>query len=1450
MININEIESLQKQSIYPTSNEKYVLTKRSEKVIRSPEYKILGFLHNFCFSFSHDYIVKSNLDGVIISRVYLGDIEYGSFNENVNFMYLYKNKKFYKIDEYLNLEWSIDTDDYIRNITVDTNGHAFIVYKNSRIIHEYLPDGTRLRSFRDSDDVTNKTRIFKTFVNEGRTEMYAIGSIFVKTDKPYVSPTKDVVLLTEDSKFITDQNGTPIILSILRNQIDIDYKAYYAETFIDKYNLITGVRERHSILNRDYGVKSTDPNYNFDNLYVNGNYIYIYSNEYIQKINISMVSIWKHYLAYNAATHRYNQLGHIEYDDNKFNEYLYFTEDLFETNGHGFGKLNIDGELIWKIAFDKSITDSKFSFGVYKDNIFTSHKSLINIVDKYYLAVNNYNVLFETKDGNLIKIIKNNEDEIYSDEYYDKYTLLADVIKDGVSEYVTRPLLVRGKESLLNEDGEPILIDEYNRDYLNPNNFELFKLKGVEVRDEPYPRGGILTKAHSNIIRTLSKKVICTFKPIKPPTINEVSTIAGIGIGRIGLAQIRSRAYYIPPEDQVRDFTTIGLAKIGMAKLGYPESYVPKDDKELMYFAGIGLGRIGLAKILDHYTEPKETFEYTFDICGDRHIFRNSIITKKKGLTLITKREGAHIVKKVKNYYKFIFRRFKDLDIVLEFIKQSGILNTRLPKFADKLIHHTTHMIQDIQEAHIPVSYDLKTEKMFSFYFDCWEMPIRTLNTQVYLSHNLPWMRKQDSDSIFIDSMINLVEKEMIKPFLMFVDGRAIKWSNMTIVHNWEYDYIVISNIGHDSSSKYKVDSILFPCLIRYGEDDNLLPIEYESFLFDNKGRYIPEVSTDGIRIEIIDPEVSGSTYKYDYNTTPYFQIKTEYNQISSDKNILIFEDNKFYSEGINYITGHGNNIYTYDREAFAYIKTFYYIKANDSKNLLTKLPHQTQVDKDIKTKLYDKLSNGYLDNFKQQFDYSYSRKYSYNENVSRAIEYIMGYDMSLLNKYYIDQSNVRCYCYSGKDILDRSIDNYLEMPRDRKYGLDDYVVVFKNGNLYDRYREIEYKANMFRIPINNSLLDDDIIEIIHYKHVENKYYPTRLTHLSPEEQKIFGNLPAIDYAKLDIARMYEDNWYYSHTDNEGNPAYDYKNYLVYHLRHGNLAIFGNNKSGSEIYDDYVTDDNYIQYPIVFDYKNYRDEYNRYTDTEILIEDRYYKYKMLNFTSTRQFHKMYINVLEDSNIFDLDQSFRFSQNKKQYMVFVNGKKLNYNDFDLLIPRLDKHTIHVIRALTDHNGNVVLINDKPLEVLNSYEEYYYTESNRMSIRTNVSLHKGDIIDIIYVPDPFDEIILKDYIPNENGIIELDENILQYPFSKDLFLIFMNGKKVSNDLIEDISKNKIRIKNISNDDIINMDNICICKYIIPDKILKELYSYGDEWSNSINTLNDSDFYKLFVNLKELV
>ena len=206
------------------------------------------------------------------------------------------------------------------------------------------------------------------------------------------------------------------------------------------------------------------------------------------------------------------------------------------------------------------------------------------------------------------------------------------------------------------------------------------------------------------------------------------------------------------------------------------------------------------------------------------------------------------------------------------------------------------------------------------------------------------------------------------------------------------------------------------------------------------------------------------------------------------------------------------------------------------------------------------------------------------------------------------------------------------------------------------------------------------------------------------------------------------------------------------------------------------------------------------------------------------------------------------------MIFVNGKKLNYNEFELMIPKMEfvTTTTYTLRPLVNHNDDIITINDQPMKMGDTTVETNteYTKTDRMAIKTNIPLVLGDLIEIVYVPDPYDEITLTNYIPNENGIVELDKEILQYPFSKDLFLIFMNGKKVSNDLIYDVSKNKIRIKDISDEDIANMKNITICKYIIPDEILKEVYSYGDRWSDAIDSLSESDFHKLFVELNQIV
>ena len=70
--------------------------------------------------------------------------------------------------------------------------------------------------------------------------------------------------------------------------------------------------------------------------------------------------------------------------------------------------------------------------------------------------------------------------------------------------------------------------------------------------------------------------------------------------------------------------------------------------------------------------------------------------------------------------------------------------------------------------------------------------------------------------------------------------------------------------------------------------------------------------------------------------------------------------------------------------------------------------------------------------------------------------------------------------------------------------------------------------------------------------------------------------------------------------------------------------------------------------------------------------------------------------------------------------------------------------------------------------------------------------------------------KDHI-NDANIIELNRDILQYPFDKELFLLYLNGKKVFNDSIQNFSANKIRLLNESIDQNNRIVKITICRYI---------------------------------------
>ena len=123
--------------------------------------------------------------------------------------------------------------------------------------------------------------------------------------------------------------------------------------------------------------------------------------------------------------------------------------------------------------------------------------------------------------------------------------------------------------------------------------------------------------------------------------------------------------------------------------------------------------------------------------------------------------------------------------------------------------------------------------------------------------------------------------------------------------------------------------------------------------------------------------------------------------------------------------------------------------------------------------------------------------------------------------------------------------------------------------------------------------------------------------------------------------------------------------------------------------------------------------------------------------------------------------------------------------------------------------------------------------------------GQKIEIFYLPDPYDEIILENHNSRFNDII-LDLNDLDYPFDRELFLIFIDGKKVQPERIQNISANRIRILS----DQPEYYNVCICKYLKPDFILQKALSYGDIWTKSVDSLTEVEDEKLFTKIKNVI
>lgn len=1247
MINLEDLDVLKDKIVYATSDDKYVVYEDGEDVLNVVNYSLLGFQNGYTYANAGGYLVKSTSAGAEIARLNL-DVEHGVFKENFTYIYFYTDRTIYKIKENMLIDWELTFDDYIRAVIMDNYGSIYILFKNSRAIRKYSNTGEYILYLNESDDPTTYCRLYTGFVSEGSGHLYVIGTMFY------------------DNK---------------------------CKSFIDHYDVRKAKLIDREILCEYKKVKLDDEYFTYKDLYIDGDYVYVYANNYIEKLNLKMRSIWRYGFGYNYTTNTSDYLNQIVFDDKKFHDRIYFCENFDTSNGYSFGKLSTNGNLLWKLTNPEGITKSDFNVCVYRDQMYIVCKRNVEAKASYVLALDNNRVLFETREGHLVRVVQDNYDEIYSPESYSGKTLLGDSLKEGVSKFLSSVLLYDYGE-IMADDENYLLVREKNKDLRNPENYDYFKLVGSESLDEANSVSRLVTM-NGNHILTMNNSYIDTLYPYTPDLTNQ---------------------YIVTPEGDYID---------------------TNDDKHLIRSRGM-------------YTEY-------FVLLADLFNYHQDIISKKKGLTLLTKKKHFSIRKKKKSVYRYVVKKLLDIDIIVEHLQQNGVLETLVPKYVDKLRHHTTHMIRDMQEAKSPTYFNLGATKRYSYIYDGYEYPLRVSATQIFMCKNIPFIKKKTpTKSIYIEKLDKLIANEMITPFMLFLNGRAIKWSNVTVVNDWNFVYLIITNSKDESE---KLEAVMFPCTIRYGEDNNILSSNKKNMYFTSEGVLTNDTSNIGIRVEILDKEVNG-TEKILSSSTDYVEVPvSDTNQVSAVNNIFVFEDGLFFGDSRFYLDDHGKNIYTYARNTKPTCKVFYFNNANDSKNMIYSLPNQPQARENIVDKI-ENSSSVPTDNFMVPFDFKLSRDKSYLRNISEATRYILTYNMSLLVDYYRDQSNIKSFTFTGERIKTLSAKNggYLVMPRQMNNGCFDYIMVFKNDELYDYYNEIEYLDKEFRIPVFTHIQNEDTIEILHFKNVIND-----ISHL------IVSTTP---------------------------------DYIQEELRYNNFLLFSNSPSGKGSYDKYSVELK-TQYPVEFSYKNNFNDGGKYVNTSISLEDSYFAGKELNICSKRQFHAMYYNIItEGIKEFPLTNEFKFCQNSNQYMIFVNNKKLNFSDWSYVI---------------ENNGKA----DIP------------------KIKTNTGLKVGDRICIFYIPDPYEEIVLTNHL-NSFGDIIIDASQLDYSFDSDLFMIFIDGKKVCASDIQNISMNRVRVKT----DYPEYSNVTVCKYLNPDALLEKVFSYGDIWSNAVESLSKDQYDKLFI------
>lgn len=530
---------------------------------------------------------------------------------------------------------------------------------------------------------------------------------------------------------------------------------------------------------------------------------------------------------------------------------------------------------------------------------------------------------------------------------------------------------------------------------------------------------------------------------------------------------------------------------------------------------------------------------------------------------------------------------------------------------------HTNSSIRSIQKSLLPEFIDTKYQVRNNYMYN--EQLIYDRENIIIKLEHIKYKSivvNNKRDVLFQENLKECVDKDHINPFLLFINGLHVKWSDITVIRDYKFSYLKINKktmsfVVNDIKS-VKILNIPFPIIYtetREERNDKSLKCIFRFALngtaLDN-GKVIIYTRYPFIEYKELS-FLNGNIINADIDVPSDMKLSTNNFVVFKDK-VLLYDNN---------LSIRNTNLLNMKGEVGQYrIKLFYRTDVNKSVDNIMSVPNATYLRQLMK----GQTSNSAIDlaTLEKEFDFEFDPVASYEENIHKAMLYLSGYNAKHVAKIYENARHIYSIQLTGEKVreLANPVTGLLTMLRMKFKEKETYVVVFYNGLLYKFYTDLQYQLSTFTLPIDlNTLEDSDTFEFVFFKNVNNYAETIKLTRDN----------------RYKTQRAFED---------------------------GELLLYAKDPKKLD-YEIELSDRS--MYPVGFSINKL---------SEVIPDDPYYYDKDLLYTTKNQFRYFFQNIQTRTVKVRLSPDFQGALNPKQYMVFYNGRLMNKNFYKLLIENRD------------------------------------------------------------------------------------------------------------------------------------------------------------------------------------